>query len=498
MHKTGSALNLSASDLSQFMACQHATMLDLQVANGEIKKPIPYPNATLNTLIQKGEDFEKAYVEELRRQGLNVAVIVRGNNKLALQRTHEAMKAGADVIYQARLEQDIWQGWSDFLFRCDKPSDLGSWSYEVEDTKFAKHTRAGAILQITLYSQMLTTVQGVQPEFMYIRTPEGRQTYRVDDYKSYTKLVQKNLLASINQGPGFTYPEPVEHCEICKWWPVCNTQRRNDDHLTFIAGMGTSQIREVKKWGIATLQNMATVPFPVPYRPTRGNIEKYNKLREQARLQLESRLQKKYLYEMLSPDDEVGLSRLPEPDEGDVFFDFEGDPFVGSTGREYLFGWIHKNEYHALWATTDDEELDAFKKFMHKMMQIRESNPGMHIYHFSQYEPAALKRLMGKYGTLEDEVDTLLRNGVFVDLHMVTKHALRAGIESYSLKELEKLHNFHRMRELKMVAQYKALLETMLENGNIDAVDEETRSIVQDYNQDDCASTLSLRNWLEQ
>jgi predicted RecB family nuclease len=96
------------------------------------------------------------------------------------------------------------------------------------------------------------------------------------------------------------------------------------------------------------------------------------------------------------------LCRLPEPDEGDMFFDFEGDPFVGESGREYLFGWIYKNEYSALWAITDEEELQAFEKYIDEVKKIRQQHPGMHIYHFSQYEPTALKRLMGKYGTREN------------------------------------------------------------------------------------------------
>ncbi len=35
--------------------------------------------------------------------------------------------------------------------------------------------------------------------------------------------------------------------------------------------------------------------------------------------------------------------------------------------------------------------------------------PDLHIYHFAPYEPAALKRLMGRYATREEEIDRLLR-----------------------------------------------------------------------------------------
>ena len=34
----------------------------------------------------------------------------------------------------------------------------------------------------------------------------------------------------------------------------------------------------------------------------------------------------------------MGFCRLPEPSADDVFLDLEGDPFVGESGLQYLFG----------------------------------------------------------------------------------------------------------------------------------------------------------------
>jgi predicted RecB family nuclease len=45
----------------------------------------------------------------------------------------------------------------------------------------------------------------------------------------------------------------------------------------------------------------------------------------------------------------------------------------------------------------------------------------MHIYHFAPYEPSALKRLMGRHGVCEDEIDRMLRARLFIDLHTVLK-----------------------------------------------------------------------------
>ena len=145
----------------------------------------------------------------------------------------------------------------------------------------------------------------------------------------------------------------------------------------------------------------------------------------------------------------------------------------------------------------ETEEKQALENFIDTVMQIREKDPGMHIYHFGAYEQTALKRLVGKYATREDELDRLLRAKVFVNLHTITRRAIIAGIESYSLKDLEKLHGYLRIVDLKTVGPHKLLYEGLLESGNIDAVDEETKAIVRDYNKDDCISTEWLRNWLE-
>lgn len=68
----------------------------------------------------------------------------------------------------------------------------------------------------------------------------------------------------------------------------------------------------------------------------------------------------------------------------------------------------------------------------------------MHIFHYAPYEPTAIKRLAGRHGTCVDEVDELLRAGVFVDLYRAVRQGIRASVESYSIKRLEPLYGFAR------------------------------------------------------
>ena len=61
------------------------------------------------------------------------------------------MKAGAPIIVQAALPDGRWSGRADVLRRVETPSALGAWSYEVVDTKLAKETEGGTVLQLALY-----------------------------------------------------------------------------------------------------------------------------------------------------------------------------------------------------------------------------------------------------------------------------------------------------------------------------------------------------------
>ena len=114
-------------------------------------------------------------------------------------------------------------------------------------------------------------------------------------------------------------------------------------------------------------------------------------------------------YELLAPEEERGFARLPEPREGDLFFDMEGDPFYEGDGLEYLFGVTRVEDgapvFQAFWARDRREEKAAFEAFIDFVMAAMSEDPKIHVYHYAPYEPTALKRLMGRHGTREEEVD---------------------------------------------------------------------------------------------
>ncbi len=188
------------------------------------------------------------------------------------------------------------------------------------------------------------------------------------DYAAYYRLVKAQLLRALADGPealqNSHYPEPVEQCEICRWWTTCNGRRRQDDHLAFIAGIGRSHRAELMANGVATLTAAAELPEPLPFTPARGSRDTYARLRDQARVQHQQRLAHAPVHELLPVQAGMGLARLPEPASGDLFLDLEGARFAREGGREYLFGVWTAGAYHEWWAHTDAEEQAAFEAVM--------------------------------------------------------------------------------------------------------------------------------------
>jgi len=510
MRMSGSAIELSASDLSGFLSCIHLTALDLAVAHGK-REPPAWADPVLIVLRERGLDHERGYVDQLRAQGLSITDLDGILGEDAVRRSVEAIRTGADVILQPSLRHGRWFGRPDVLRRNGLPSALGAWSYEVVDTKLAKETRGGTILQLGLYSELLGDVQRRTPDRFHVVTPDPVMpvhTYRVDDFAAYFRLIRNRLEATSLQDDvslaAENYPEPVDHCEICRWQRNCDMKRRRDDHLSLVAGMRRLQSRELEAAGISSLAALGQLSLPLPFKPRRGAVETYVRLREQARVQLEGRIKKKPVHEVLLPIEEgQGLARLPAPSAGDVFLDLEGARFARDGGREYLFGlvWLQGDgslTSQSYWAHSDAEERVTFETVVDEILRSWDSNPGMHIYHYAPYEPAAFKRLMGRYATREVEVDRMLRGERFVDLYAVVRRALRASVERYSIKDLEPFYGFSRAVSLTEANINLRVVERALEASAVDAITPKVRASVEGYNLDDCKSALQLRIWLEQ
>jgi predicted RecB family nuclease len=510
MKIVGRQIRLAGSDLSNHLACRHLTTLDLQVARNERTAP-DWAAPDLKVIQELGLRHEAAYLAHLVAQGLTVENLGRIDHKdeeRLLTETLALMERGAEVIAQGALSDGEWFGRPDVLRRVKKPSTRWKWSYEVADTKLARETKATTILQLSLYSDLLRQIQGTLPEFLWVVPPgEGYagEKYAVLEYAAYYRHVRKRLLMAVGEDAGKeTYPEPVEHCSVCRWFRECDQRRRADDHLSLVAGIRRQQRDQFEAWSAETMAKLAALPIPLKERPKHGSKAGCERIREQARVQVEGRTENRLKHELLFPVVEgIGFCRLPEPSEDDMFVDLEGDPFVGENGLQYLFGFAVLDvpgelKYEKRWAFNREEEKKGFEWLVDEIMQRRKANPRMHVYHFGAYEPGALKRLMGMYATREDEIDRMLRAGMMVDLHLAYKQGVRASVEEYSLKRVEPFYGFERETPLEASRVAMRYVEHRLELGRMgEELPDVIRETMERYNAEDCVSTARLRDWLE-
>ena len=222
-------------------------------------------------------------------------------------------------------------------------------------------------------------------------------------------------------------------------------------------------------------------------------MDVWERLHEQAGLQLRRRETGASTLVLQKPQPESGFALLPDPSPGDLFFDFEGNPFWDSSGGlEYLWGILDVDgEFTPLHAHDHATERLAFETFVDLVHERLARDPDLHVYHYAQYEITALRRLMGRYGTREAELDDLLRRGVFVDLYKVVRNGVRASVPGYGLKELEVFLDFRREAEVKDGGASIVVFEQWMQTGEQALLDQ-----IDEYNREDCLATRLLRDWL--
>jgi predicted RecB family nuclease len=519
----------AATDLVAFLACEHLTQLERAALADLVTRPIR-DDPELDVIRRRGFQHEKRFLADLEGAGrrtvsidLDGSIEDRGDQlRAAAEATRTAMADGADVIYQATFFDGTWRGHADFLLRVEapeRPSVWGAWHYEVADTKLARHVKASAVLQICSYVDQLERVQGIRPEWMHVALGGSARTVerlRVDDYMAYYRSARDRFLATManEEAPAYppsgTYPEPVDHCDVCRWAAECVVRRRDDDHLSFVAGISGRQRQALTVRGITTLEALGDLELPLTPRLDGTGEQALTRIHEQARIQLEGRRTGTRRYELLLPegdapiDPERGLASLPPPSPGDLFLDLEGDPYALDDGLDYLFGVLETDgTFHAFWSRDDAGEFSAagekraFERTIDFISDRLRADPDLHVYHYAAYEPTALKRLMGRYATREDEVDDLLRRGILVDLLRAVRQSLRASVESYSIKKMEPFYGFEREIDLRDAGSSIVAFEQWLELGEGDRPEADHLVQIERYNRDDVVSTQRLRDWLE-
>lgn len=398
----------SATDLMNYVGCTHSTWLDLhcppeQVAESEID-----PEAQL--LFEKGIAHERRYLDSLTAEGLHITTIAE---ELLLDerflQTIKAMERGDAVVYQAAITRDDLHGFVDFLRRIDQPSRFGSHGYEILDTKLGQTPKPKYLVQLCVYAYLLEFTQGRLPESVSLMLGNSKkpELFRVADFIHYINLARERFGVFVAKPPSSSRPEPNAHCNQCRWQKHCQTEWQVTDHLSNIANIQRAQVRKLNDAGIQTVQQLVEA---APLPNVRIGSVTLSRLHAQAELQKHKQKTSEDRVELITPlEPDRGFYRLPKPDQGDLFFDMEGEPHYPD-GLEYLFGFCFLADgnptFRSFWAHSRPEEKTAFEAVMEFLDGWTKHHPQAYIYHYNHYEPTALKRLADWHGVRDRRRDS--------------------------------------------------------------------------------------------
>lgn len=508
----------SASDLIVAAECEYQLLRELDFKLGRGERVDPPPDEMLTRAIELGEAHEERVLHGFVDQfgiwdggSSGVAKIARPERhspeqlRQRQEETIAALQAGAEVVFQATFFDERFVGFADFLVRAGERVHLGADTYTVYDTKLARQARVPALLQLAAYADQLEHL-GFEPgsEVALILGTGRESRHRLSDllpvYRQRRRHLE-NLLDSHQQAE-----QPVAwggaH-RACGRCPSCTEQLEKHDDVLLVSGVRVSQRRKLNDAGIHTVADLARASDRVPGM-AQATVAG---LRAQARLQ-RGELGEQHGDVRIEIHTPAALAQLPEPNPGDIFFDFEGDPLYqdadSSWGIEYLFGLVLHGaagaEFKYFWADDRAGEGRALDEFVEFITVRRREFPDMRIYHYANYEKAALLRLAARHGRHEDEIDAWLRAGLLFDLFPVVSNTLRSAAGSLGLKALEPLYMGDAKRAADVATGAESVVAyaqyaTLIAGGKTREA-EKLRTEILAYNEYDCVSTLGLRDWL--
>lgn len=425
---------------------------------------------------------------------------------LACELTLKALQEKHKVVFQAAFYDGEYQGFADFLILNDQGE------YEVNDTKLARKAKITALLQLAAYADQLTKNGIAVGKQVHLLLGDGEtSTHQLSDImpvfiqrreRMREVIAERKAAWSAREEPSAWNDPRYKACGKC---PACSEQIELHNDVLQVANLKLTQRQKLRSVGIETLDDLATTPLTSVVGIGDATLAT---LRKQAALQVKTKLlpvlEGKKVIPVFDMHDPKILGRLPAPDAGDIFFDFEGDPLYEEDGiwnLDYLFGLVDTDaQFTAFWAHDLAEEKKALINFIAFIKERRAKHPNMHIYHYAPYERAHLSSLSQRHGVEEVYVDQLIKDDVLIDLYPVVTRSMTVGSPSYSLKKLEPIYMESARDEdgvtnaADSVAEY-ALYCELRDAGMAEEANKKLQEIA-DYNEYDCVSTLELHKWL--
>ena len=396
--------------------------------------------------LRQGLAHEADYLQALRDRGLSI-IEIEGfgtNREAAESATVEAMHEGVDVVYQATLFDGQWVGHADFLLRTDRPSDLGDWSYDIADTKLARRLKVPALLQMATYAARLATLQGVAPRRLVVVTGDKEESLAAGRRGAVPAAAGRWCCTPSRPAPPRS-PRPVRSA-------------RSAAGRLAVSRSGSTPMTSSRSPDCAATSGRRCAPTGSPpwqSSPLRRSSRSRRCCPQPPRPACTSRPGCRWPSARAATRHApschqrraAGCSGSREPSPGDVYLDFEGDPWADDgRGREYLAGlWDRTGTFTGFWAHDSAGEA-AHRGPPRRADAPLACRPGHAHLPLRRLRADCPCRLTGRHGTREAEFDQLLRGERLVDLYAVVRQGIRISKPSYSIKKVEDFYWGHTHR----------------------------------------------------
>ena len=359
-------------------------------------------------------------------------------------------------------------------------SNFGDWSYVPVNIKLGRRPKSEYKLIAAFHAQILAAIQGTIPADSQLIL-RRQDSYSVN-LEYWLPKMQTTVAECITMLAELDEPEVFisrQRCSLCHWYNHCYNIAKSQQHLSLIPGITPKRYEYLSSQGIETVEYLASINFSLVNEVISEDI--INQLQQQAHSILHDRAILKSTHKL--------ADRLEFPNNAiELYFDIEAEPELN---LDYLLGVLlidrqnNREIFYPLLAEKPEDEGIIWQQFLNLVTSYSDAP----IFHFSEYEVDAIKRLARLYGTPKTEIKTLLSR--LVDLHYLVTESIVLPVESYSLKSLANWIGFEWREEGASGEQSVCWYDRWLKTS-----DRSSLTSILRYNEDDCRATRHLKDWL--
>ena len=365
--------------------------------------------------------------------------------------------------------------------------------------KLARAEKPTYVLQLCFYTEAIAAIQGRRWARCTCCSASASGARCARRLQRLLPSRPRRFLAAIGQGArdGAVPRGPLRRCASSA--AVCDERWVREDHLVLVAGIRREHVTRLRSAGVETLATLAKAPDAEDRCTSRPHVRERCAIRRLCSCTVGRRATS--LASRSPVEAERGFDRLPRPSPGDVDLRHRGRSVLGAGAGPALPVRAADCGDDGDWRVPRDlgARPRAESAGCSRRCSISSTRgwPPIRRCTSTTTAPTRTRRAQAADGRRMPRARTrstsCCARGVFVNLHTVVRQGLRAGVASYSLKEVEALPAFrHRGADVTQRHRRGAGVRAMDARR---ATRRSSRSIAE-YNEEDCRATLALRDWL--